>query len=112
MFLDGSPPDFLAHQISMEAVMAVLTDKKQALVRPIALAGMTTHRASLGGIMGIHLDGHTLVQEGFVSNGSMQLSKTPTGLSRIGTTLLLTRLFAMLASCTLTDVCQVLQPDQ
>src|SRR5438309_2787324 len=89
MFLDGSPPDFLAHQISMERIMTVLTDKEQALVRTVLLAGVTTHRTGLTRVVGIHFHRHTSVQEGFVSDVSVQFSKTPARLPCIRFPLLL-----------------------
>src|SRR5437588_519251 len=96
----------------MEAVMTVLTDKEQALIRPIALAGIPTHGASLGGVVSIDFDRHAFVQEGFVSNVSVQLGVTPLGLPGIGFPLLLGRLFAVFAPDSVSDVCQVLQPDE
>ncbi len=39
--------------------MALLTDKKQTLVRAIGGTGMPTHRTGLTGVMSIKLDGHT-----------------------------------------------------
>src|SRR2546421_850076 len=96
----------------MEAVMTVLTDKEQALVRSILLAGMSTQGTSLTRVVGVYLDCHTLMQEGFVGNRSVQFSEAPTGLPCIGTALLLTRFFAVLASCPVSNVCQVLQPNQ
>src|SRR5437016_13066680 len=96
MFLDGSPPDFLAHQIGMERVMTVLTDKEQALVGAVPLAGMPAHGASLGGVVSIDFDRHALMQEGFIRNVGVQLGVTPPGLPGIGLALLLGRLFAML----------------
>src|SRR5438105_1146408 len=96
----------------MEAVMTVLTDKDQALIRPIALAGIPTHGASLGGVVSIDFDRHAFVQEGFVSNVSVQFSVTPLGLPGIGFPLLLGRLFAVFAPDSVSDVCQVLQPDE
>src|SRR3989442_3257253 len=51
------------YQIRMEAVMAILTDKEQTLVRTIGFAGMPAQRTSLTRIMSIDFDRHTLMQE-------------------------------------------------
>ncbi len=96
----------------MERVMTVLTDKHQAMVRPIGITGMSTHRASLARVVGIHLDGHAPAQEGFVGNHALQLGKRPLGVGSVGLPLLLGRFLAMLAPGSLSDVCQVLQPDK
>jgi hypothetical protein len=89
--------------------MAVLTDKQQPFVRSIGITGVSTHRASLARVVGIHLDSHRTMQESFVGNHALQLGKRPFGGGRIGLPLLLRRFFAMLAPGSLTDVCQVLQ---
>src|SRR5437016_3279795 len=96
----------------MERIMAILTNKEQTLVRTIGLAGMPAQRTSLTRIMSIDFDRHTFVQEGFVGNVALQLGETPTGLSRIRFPLLLTGALAVLASRPLTNICQVLQPDE
>src|SRR5947209_2616026 len=96
----------------MERIMAILTNKQETLVGTIGLAGMPTHRTGLTRVVGIDFDSHTFMQEGFVGNVRVQLSETPTRLSCIGFTLFLTRFLAVLASCALTDVGQVLQPNQ
>ncbi len=57
--------------------MALLTDKKQTLVRAIGGTGMPTHRTGLTGVMSIKLDGHTPLLGGFVSNHGLQLGKGP-----------------------------------
>src|SRR5258708_28303906 len=96
----------------MEAVMTVLADEHQALLRAIGIAGMPTHRASLAGVVGIHFDRHRTLQERFVGNHAVQLSKSPLGRGSIGTSLLLARLVAMLAPSALADVCQLFQSNQ
>src|SRR2546428_10613524 len=96
----------------MEGIMAVLTEKQQTFTRTVLLTGMSTHRASLAGVMGIHLDGHRTMQEGFVGNHGLQLSKRPLGVTSIRLTLFLGRFFALLAFRSLTDVCQVFQSNQ
>ncbi len=92
--------------------MTVLADEQEALLRPILPGRMPTTRAGLRGVVGIHLDGHAFIHEGFVGNQSVQLRKGPPGLCCIGFALLLRRLFAMLAFGALTNVCQVLQADE
>jgi len=57
--------------------MTVLTDEQQAVAGPVGLTGMSTQRARLAGIVGIHLDCHTLVQERFISNHPLQFGKRP-----------------------------------
>src|SRR5258708_8171767 len=96
----------------MERVMTVLTDEQQAFVGAVAISSMPTHRARLAGVMGVYLDGHRPMQEGFIGDHTMQFGKGPFGRGSVGLSLLLARLFAILASRALTDVCQVLQPDQ
>ncbi len=55
--------------------MTVLTDEEQARLRTIGITGMSTHRASLARIVGVYLDGHACVQEGFVGNHALQQRK-------------------------------------
>lgn len=93
----------------MQSVMALLTDKHQPVVGAICLSRMTTAWARLGGVVGIHVDCHTLVQEGFVRNHRVQLGKAPGGVSRICLALLDARLFAFPSLCALADVRQVFQ---
>jgi hypothetical protein len=92
--------------------MAVLTDKEQPLARTIGLTGMATDRTGLAGVVGIDLDGHRRVQEGFVGNHALQFCKGPFGVSGIGFSLLLTRFLAFASFGAFTDICQVLQADQ
>ncbi len=92
--------------------MTVLADEHQALIGAIGIASMPTHRASLAGVVCIHFDGHRTLQERFISNHAVQLGKGPFGVGSISTSLLLARLFAMLAPSTLADVCQLLQSNQ
>jgi hypothetical protein len=92
--------------------MAVLTEEQQALVGPIAITGMSAHRASLARVVGVYLDSHRTVQERFVGNRAVQFSKRPFGVGGIGTPLLLRRFLAMLAPGSLSDVCQVLQSNE
>src|SRR5437588_2697037 len=73
---------------------------------------MPTNGACLRGVMGVYLDRHALVAHGFVSNHRMQLSKRPLRVGGICLALLLRRLLAMFAFGALTNVCQMLQPDQ
>src|SRR5512142_2811593 len=96
----------------MERIMTALTDKQQALAWAILLAGMRTARARLRGVVGINLDRHTVVEHGFVSDQGMQRSPGPFGMGGIGFALTYRRLFAMVASCPLTNVCQVFQTDE
>src|SRR5437588_11686984 len=96
----------------MEAVMTVLADEHQALMGAIGIAGMSTHRASLAGVVGIHFDRHRTLQERFIGNHAVQLSKSPLGIGSVGTSLLLAHLFAMLAPSALADICQLFQSNQ
>ncbi len=92
--------------------MAVLTEKQQTLTRTVLLTGMSTHRASLAGVMGIHLDGHRPMQEGFVGDHGLQLSKRPLGVASVRFALRACSFLALLAFGTLTDICQVFQSNQ
>src|SRR6266699_1497515 len=93
----------------MEGIMTGLTDKQEALARTIILAGIAAHGASLTGIVGVHFDGHTAIQRGFVGDHGMQFGKGPLAMTGVGFALLAGRFLAMLAFCALADVCQVLQ---
>jgi len=92
--------------------MTVLADEHQAFLGAIGIARMSTHWASLAGVVCIHFDRHRPLQESFIGNHAAQLSKSPFGSGRIGTSLLLARLFAMLAPRALADVCQLFQSNQ
>jgi hypothetical protein len=52
----------------MESILAVLTDEEQSFVRTISRAGMPTFGARLATGVGIDLDGHTLMQQGFIGD--------------------------------------------
>ncbi len=92
--------------------MTVLTDEEQAFAGTVGITGMSTHRARLARIVGVYLDGHASVQERLVGNHALQLSKRPFGVSRIGLALLAGRLFATLATGSLSDVGQILHSNQ
>src|SRR5215469_16154083 len=96
----------------MERIVAVLTEKQQAFVRAVGFTSVSTPRARLTCIVGIHLDGHRSVQERFVGNHALQFGKRPLGVGCIGLPLLLRGLFAMLVPGALSDVYQVLKSDQ
>lgn len=68
-----------AHEIGMEGVMALLTDKEQALIGTVRLAGMPTQGTGLTRILGVYLDRHRTVQEGLVGNHALQFGKAPCG---------------------------------
>src|SRR5438132_11757 len=96
----------------MEHIMAVLTDKQETFLGPIGITGMSAHRASLARIMGIYLDRHRTVQEGFISNHAVQFGKRPLGVGGICFSLLAACLLAFLAFRSLSDVFQLFQADQ
>src|SRR5712692_11079666 len=96
----------------MEGIMTVLTDEEPAFAGTVGITGMSTHRARLARIVGVYLDGHASVQERLVGNHALQLSKRPFGVSRIGLALLAGRLFATLATGSLSDVGQILHSNQ
>src|SRR6266705_961053 len=56
--------DFIARHIGAH--------KQQALLGPVCLLGMTAPRACLAGIVGVYLDSHALISQGFVGNQAMQ----------------------------------------
>ena len=95
----------------MEKIVTVLADEQQSLVGPIGITRMPTHRASLAGVVGIHFDCHRPMQEGFIGDHAVQFGKGPFGRGSVSLSLLLARLFAMLAPRAFADVCQVLQPE-
>jgi hypothetical protein len=72
----------------MELIMTVLAEKQQSFVGPISRAGMSTLGTGLTTVVGIDLDGHTLLQEGFINNHAVQLGKAPLGIGGIGLALL------------------------
>src|SRR5947208_11047875 len=96
----------------MESIMAVLTDKQETFARTVLITGMSTHRASLACIVGIHLDSHRTVQESLRGDHGLQLSKRPLGVSRVRFALLLRRFLALLAFRSLADICQIFQSNQ
>ncbi len=96
----------------MEAVVAVLTDEHQALLRTIALTGMPADRTRLAGVMGIYLDRHTTRKQGFVGDKTVQLSKGPFRRNSIGLALPLARVLAHTPFCTLSDIDQMLQANE
>ena len=91
--------------------MAVLADKEQSFVRTISRASMSTHRTRLPAVVCIHFDSHALMQERFVGNHAVQLSKAPFGRGGIGFPLLPAGLFALLATGSLANVCQIFQAE-
>src|SRR5713226_899445 len=96
----------------MEDIVTVLAHEQESFVGTIGISSMPTHRARLARVVGINLDGHRSMQEGFIGNHALQFGKGPSGIGSVGLSLLFARLFAMLAPRALADVCQVLQPDQ
>src|SRR6266700_7424503 len=96
----------------MKAVMTVLTDKQEPFVRTIGITGMTAHRAGLARVVGVNLDRHRTLQESFIGNIAVQLSKGPFGIGSIGTSLLFACSSASLAFRSFSDVFQLLQADK
>src|SRR5205807_4292220 len=90
----------------------LLTDKHQTMIWSVFITGMTTHRASFACVIGVNLDGHAPSHESLISNHALQLSKRPFGMDGIGFPLLPGRFFAFLAFRSISDICQILQPDQ
>jgi hypothetical protein len=74
------------------------------------LLGRFSHRLTRG--VGIHLDRHTLVQEGFGGNHAVQFGKHPFRLHRIAAALPGARVLALGAMDALTNVGQVLYTNQ
>ena len=68
--------------------MTILTDEQQSFVGTIGRRDMAAYRASLRGVMGVYLDGHASLQEGFVGNHALQFGKRPLGIHGIGLPLL------------------------
>jgi hypothetical protein len=92
--------------------MAVLTDEQQSFVGTVRRTSMPTHGAGLTAVMSIYLDGHTLLQEGFIGNHAMQLCKAPFRIGGISLSLLHTRLFPLLAFGSFSNMSQIFQADQ
>ena len=92
--------------------MATLTDEKQSLTRAVLITGVSTHRASLARVVGIHLESHRIVQEGFIGNHGLQLSKRPLRVTGVGLTLRARRFLALLADASLTNICQIFQSNE
>ena len=68
--------------------MAVLTHEQQAVLGAVRFARMPTHRAGFARRVGIDLDRHALMQEGFVGDHAVQFGKGPLGIGGIGLPLL------------------------
>src|SRR5258708_26215529 len=96
----------------MEHIVTVLTGELEPFVGTIRITGMSTSRAGLARVVGVYLDCHALMQEGFIGNHAVQFSKGPFGIGGIGLALLLRGLLAMLAFRSLSDVFQILQADK
>jgi hypothetical protein len=92
--------------------MAVLTDKQEPMLWAIGITGMSTHRASFACVVGIHIESHTAMQKSFVGNHTLEFGKRPFGVCSVGFSLLLARLFALASFGSVSDLCQMLQPDQ
>ena len=56
------------NQITMEREMTVLTDKEQAVLGAVVLAGVSSTRSSLRGEAGIDFDRHAPSKDGFVGD--------------------------------------------
>src|SRR5438105_11662836 len=96
----------------MQRVMTVGAAEHQPLLRSVLRAAMPTAGTGLTGIVSIDLDGHTLLQNGFIGDHAMKLGKAPLGVGRIGLPLLLGRLLALLATSAFPNMSQLFQPDQ
>src|SRR6266446_6401853 len=106
----------------MEGIMAVLTHEQQAVLGAVRFAGMPTHRAGFARRVGIDLDRHALMQEGFVGDHAVQFGKGPLGIGGIGLPLLPGNGFGPLPVLryapsgsslgALTNVGQILQADE
>ncbi len=96
----------------MEMIVAVLTDKQEPFVGAIGITGMSKHRADEATVVGIYLDCHTLMQEGFIGDHGVQFSKGPLGIGGIGLSLLPARLLAFTPFRPFSDVLQVFQSNQ
>ncbi len=68
--------------------MTMLTDKQEPFVRAIRIRGITAHGARLARVVGVHLDGHASMHEGFVGDHALQFGKGPFGVGSIGLSLL------------------------
>lgn len=90
----------------------MLTDKQQAFLWAVVGARMPTHGTGLGGIVGIHLDRHALMQEGFIGNHAVQLGERPFGVGSVGFALLRGGFLPLLPCGAFSNVCQVFQTDQ
>jgi len=91
--------------------VAILTDKKQALVRAIRLRGIAAHRACLAGVVGIDIDRHAANQSRFVGDVAVQFGKRPLGGMPVSTSLFLADCFALASFGPLSNVCQLFQAD-
>ena len=92
--------------------MTVLAYEQQALVGAISRTGMPTPGTCLATVMGINLDRHRIVQEGFVGNHGMQFGKAPLGVGSVRLSLLFARRLALLATGPFSNMGQVFQPDE
>src|SRR5258708_18214040 len=65
------------HQIGMERILTVLTDKQQAFGGTIGVTGMSTSGTSLAGRAGIYLNRHASLHEDFTSISAVQFCNRP-----------------------------------
>src|SRR5690348_9867920 len=72
----------------MELIMTILATEQQPFVGTVLGTSMPTLRTSQATVVGINLDRHTLMQEGFVSDHAVQFGKAPLGVGGNGAALL------------------------
>src|SRR5215469_499247 len=101
-----------ADQVGMEAIMAVLALKQEALLGAVPLRGIAAFRARLARVVRVHFHRHAPRKQRFVGEEAVQFSKRPRGGVPVGPSLLPRRLFPSLAAGAVADMGQVFQADQ
>jgi hypothetical protein len=91
----------------MQGIATLLTDEEQARLGAIRPAGMPTDGTGLTAIVGVHFDGHTLMQEGFIGDHGVQFGKGPFAIGSISLALLLARTLALAPFGPVSNVSQV-----
>ena len=96
----------------MHFVSAVLTHKHQPSMRTVPFTGMTAARTHLGRVMSIHLHGHRPVQRRFISKECLQFSKAPLAPVAFVCTGFFRGFGVRTPLSTVTDIRQLLKPDE
>ena len=96
----------------MYFVSAVLTPEHQASTGPVGLTGMTTAGTGLASVVRVHFHSHRTVQRRFISQEGLQFSKTPLAPTAFVGACFFRSLGVTSPFSTVTDIRQILKPDE